>query len=98
WEQALDMIETGQLSLDTFVAKQAAWVTQLVTQYRGTSLSIRIPQGPPCPQCGGATRQRSGKNGSFWSCAKYPDCKGTLPIESGKRTAPRKRRGGSKAP
>lgn len=92
WEQALDMIETGQLALDTFVAKQAVWITQLVDQYRGTSLSIKLPLGPPCPQCGGATRPRSGKNGSFWSCAKYPDCKGTLPVESGKRTAPRQRR------
>ncbi|MBA1262993.1 DNA topoisomerase III [Stutzerimonas stutzeri] len=97
WEQALDMIETGQLALDTFIDKQAAWVTQLIAQYRGTSLSIKIPQGPACPQCGGATRQRSGKSGPFWSCAKYPDCKGTLPIESGKRAAPRKRRGGPKA-
>ena len=96
WEQALDMIETGQLALDTFIDKQAAWVTQLIAQYRGTSLSIKIPQGPACPQCGGATRQRSGKSGPFWSCAKYPDCKGTLPIESGKRAAPRKRRGGPK--
>lgn len=92
WEQALDMIETGQLALNTFIDKQAAWVTQLIAQYRGTSLSIKIPQGPPCPQCSGATRQRSGKSGPFWSCVKYPDCKGTLPIESGKRTAPRKRR------
>lgn len=97
WEQALDMIETGQLALDTFIDKQAAWVTQLIAQYRGTSQSIKIPQGPACPQCGGATRQRSGKSGPFWSCAKYPDCKGTLPIESGKRAAPRKRRGGPKA-
>lgn len=97
WEQALDMIETGQLALDTFIDKQAAWVTQLIAQYRGTSLSIKIPEGPACPQCGGATRQRSGKSGPFWSCAKYPDCKGTLPIESGKRAAPRKRRGGPKA-
>ena len=97
WEQALDLIETGQLALDTFIDKQAAWVTQLIAQYRGTSLSIKIPEGPACPQCGGATRQRSGKSGPFWSCAKYPDCKGTLPIESGKRAAPRKRRGGPKA-
>ncbi|PAU86046.1 DNA topoisomerase III [Pseudomonas sp. WN033] len=92
WEQVLDMIETGQLALDTFIDKQAAWVTQLIAQYRGTSQSIKIPQGPPCPQCGAATRQRSGKSGPFWSCARYPDCKGTLPIEPGKRTAPRKRR------
>ena len=97
WEQALDMIETGQLALDTFIDKQAAWVTQLIAQYRGTSLSIKIPQGPPCPQCGGATRQRSGKSGPFWSCMRYPDCKGTLPIESGKRATPRKRRGAPKA-
>ncbi|MBP7654974.1 MULTISPECIES: DNA topoisomerase III [Pseudomonadota] len=94
WEQALDMIEAGQLTLDTFIAKQSAWITQLIAQYRGTSLSIKIPQGPPCPQCGSATRQRTGKSGLFWSCGRYPDCKGTLPIEpSGarKRAAPRKR-------
>ncbi len=28
WEQALDMIETGQLTLDTFIEKQSAWVAQ----------------------------------------------------------------------
>ncbi|HCF9525299.1 TPA: DNA topoisomerase III [Pseudomonas aeruginosa] len=100
WEQALDMIEAGQLTLDTFIAKQSAWITQLIAQYRGTSLSIKIPQGPPCPQCGTATRQRTGKSGPFWSCSRYPDCKGTLPIEpsgAGKRAAPRKRRGPPKA-
>ena len=52
WEQALDMIEAGQLTLDTFIAKQSAWITQLIAQYRGTSLSIKIPEGPACPQCG----------------------------------------------
>ncbi|MCK2094620.1 DNA topoisomerase III [Thauera aromatica] len=93
WEQALDMIETGQLTLDTFIDKQSAWVSQLIAQYRGTSLSIKIPQGPPCPLCGTSTRLRNGKNGSFWSCARYPDCKGTLPAESAKdkRASPRKR-------
>ncbi|MAD26438.1 MAG: DNA topoisomerase III [Pseudomonadales bacterium] len=96
WEQALDMIETGQLSLDSFIDKQAVWVTQLIVKYRDTSLSIKVPQGLPCPQCGSATRQRSGKNGPFWSCVKYPECKGTLTIEPGKRTAPRKRRDGRK--
>ncbi|VFR30802.1 DNA topoisomerase III in PFGI-1-like cluster [plant metagenome] len=94
WEQALDMIEAGQLTLDTFIAKQSAWITQLIAQYRGTSLPIKIPQGPTCPQCGSATRQRTGKSGAFWSCSRYPDCKGTLPVESPgvrKRSAPRKR-------
>ncbi|MGR4868232.1 DNA topoisomerase III [Variovorax sp. LARHSF232] len=93
WEQALDMIEAGQLTLDTFVAKQSTWVTQLVQQYRGATLAIQLSPSPPCPQCGAPMRRRTGKNGSFWSCSRYPDCKGTLPIESeqSRRASLRKR-------
>ena len=93
WEQALDMIEAGQLTLDVFLSKQAAWISQLIAQYGSMSLSIKLPHGPACPQCGAATRQRTGKSGPFWSCSRYPDCKGTLPVESGtpKRGASRSR-------
>ncbi|HCF2456856.1 TPA: DNA topoisomerase III [Pseudomonas aeruginosa] len=77
WEQALDMIEAGQLSLDVFIAKQAAWISRLIAQYAGTSLAIRVPPVPACPQCGAPTRQRIGKSGVFWSCTRYPECKGT---------------------
>src|SRR5574337_864323 len=52
WEQALDMIEAGQMTLDTFIAKQSTWVAQLVQQHRGATLSIALPPSPPCPQCG----------------------------------------------
>ncbi|EOX6785719.1 DNA topoisomerase III [Pseudomonas aeruginosa] len=94
WEQALDMIESGQLTLDVFIAKQAAWISQLIAQYGSASLSIKVPHGPACPQCGAPTRQRTGKSGPFWSCIRYPDCKGTLPVESGtsKHGASRARR------
>ncbi|BFO03127.1 DNA topoisomerase III [Pseudomonas guariconensis] len=94
WEQALDMIESGQLTLDVFISKQAAWISQLIAQYGSTSLSIKVPQGPACPQCGAPTRQRTGKTGPFWSCSRYPDCKGTLPVETGasKRGASRPQR------
>ncbi|EPN9802979.1 DNA topoisomerase III [Pseudomonas aeruginosa] len=94
WEQALDMIEAGQLALDVFIGKQAAWISQLIVQYGSTSLSIKVPQGPACPQCGAPTRQRAGKTGPFWSCSRYPDCKGTLPVETGasKRGASRPQR------
>jgi len=94
WEQALDMIETGQMTLDTFIDKQSAWVAQLVQQHRGAVLSIKLPEGPACPVCGASTRQRSGKNGAFWSCSRYPDCKGTVPIDSSgsRRAAARKPR------
>ncbi|MDH0103533.1 DNA topoisomerase III [Stutzerimonas stutzeri] len=98
WEQALDMIEAGQLTLDVFLSKQAAWISQLIAQYGSLSLSIKLPHGPACPQCGAATRQRTGKSGPFWSCSRYPDCKGTQPVESGtpKRGASRSRSSGRK--
>ncbi|SOC44651.1 DNA topoisomerase III [Shinella sumterensis] len=98
WEQALDMIESGQMTLDGFIGKQSAWVAQLVEQYRGARLSVRVPEGPRCSLCGSVTRQRTGKTGPFWSCTRYPDCKGTLAIEAtsrktgrSNRSAPRKR-------
>jgi DNA topoisomerase-3 len=74
-------------------------VGQLVQQYRGATLSLKLPPAPACPQCGAPMQQRTGKSGAFWSCSRYPDCKGTLPIESptGRRSAPRKRRAASKA-
>jgi DNA topoisomerase-3 len=85
WEQALDMIEAGDMTLETFVAKQSMWITQLVQQYRAATLAIKLPEGPACPLCGSATRQRTGKTGPFWSCRNYPDCKGTLPIKNGRQ-------------
>lgn len=98
WEQALDMIEAGQMTLDGFIGKQSAWVAQLVEQYRGASLAVRVPEGPPCPLCGSATRQRTGRTGPFWACPRYPECRGTVAIEANgsksghsKRTTPRKR-------
>jgi DNA topoisomerase-3 len=90
WEQALDMIEAGQMTLDTFIDKQSAWVTQLVQQYRGASLAIKLPPGPACPLCGGPMRQRTGKSGAFWSCSRYRTAKGRCPIEARiKANAPR---------
>ena len=96
WEQALDMIEAGQMTLDTFIEKQSAWVAQLVDEYRGASLSIKVPAGPACPLCGAATRQRTGKSGPFWSCSRYPECKGTVSAEPAGRKRSRGRRSSSR--
>lgn len=94
WEQALELIEAGHLTVDAFIQKQATRVSQLIQQYRGTVLSLKLPSSPACPLCGGATRHRAGKNGPFWSCSNYPDCKGTVQVESAskKRGTPTKGR------
>lgn len=85
WEQALDRIESGQLSVETFLAKQAEWLTRLVRS--NATLTMRPPpsKGPFCPVCRSTMRQRKGRTGSFWSCIRYPECKGTKPVAKTKR-------------
>lgn len=85
WEQALDRIEAGQLSIDTFLAKQAEWLTRLVRSNASLTLCAPPAKRPRCPVCRSAMRQRKGRTGSFWSCTRYPDCKGTKPVAKSKR-------------
>lgn len=85
WEQALDEIQAERLTLDAFVAKQAKWVTQLVTHYRSLTLTIAVDTSPGCPMCNASMLRRKGKSGPFWSCSRYPDCKGTVSISKDTR-------------
>jgi hypothetical protein len=70
----------------TFIDKQSAWISQLIAAVPAArSLSIKIcPKDQPCPAVrrtdAPAHRQ---ERPVFWSCSRYPDCKGTLPVESG---------------
>ncbi|EFU4764156.1 DNA topoisomerase III [Salmonella enterica] len=76
WEQLLDEVAAGRVSLEDFMAKQKAWVVQLVSQGKSQPLAMQSPPGPPCPECGGRTVQRQGKNGVFFGCVNYPLCRG----------------------
>lgn len=80
WEQALDEIEAGRLTLDAFVAKQAGWIAQLVEHCGTLTLAVPVEARPACPVCNASMLRRKGKSGPFWSCSQYPACKGTLPI------------------
>lgn len=93
WEQALDDIAEGKMSLDDFMAKQSAWTAQLVEKGRHQAVSITVPPSPPCPVCGGVTLQRTGKSGSFWGCLRYPDCSGMVspPQRNKRRGFPKKK-------
>ncbi|WP_166359503.1 DNA topoisomerase III [Pseudomonas akapageensis] len=46
WEQALDMVQSGEMSLDEFVAKQSAWMSKQVERCAGLSLAIAGPASP----------------------------------------------------
>jgi DNA topoisomerase-3 len=46
WEQALDMVQSGEMSLEEFVAKQAAWMSRQVSRCAGLRLTINGPASP----------------------------------------------------
>lgn len=39
--------------------------------------SQRKSIAPDCPKCGSPMQLKTGKFGEFWSCTKFPECKGT---------------------
>ena len=87
------MIEAGQMALDTFIEKQSVWVGQLVQQYRGATLAqAAADAGLPAVRRTDAAAHGQERR-VLVLLARYPDCRGTLPIESptGRRSAPRKR-------
>ncbi|EHK1461815.1 topoisomerase DNA-binding C4 zinc finger domain-containing protein, partial [Salmonella enterica subsp. enterica serovar Ohio] len=90
WEQALDDISQGKMSLAVFMQKQLQWTRHLVEKGRQDSVKITAPVTPPCPLCKGPTRKRKGKKGDFWGCVRYPDCKGIINT-NGKKTTKRKK-------
>lgn len=74
WEDKLYRMANGEESLAGFVEMQAQFATNLCT--KAGSISIPLKGEHPCPQCGqGVLQQRNGKNGKFWGCSRYPECR-----------------------
>ncbi|MBW2610143.1 MAG: type I DNA topoisomerase [Deltaproteobacteria bacterium] len=80
--------------LDDIEEKHADWVQMLHKFYGQFKRSLDAayqdmnhaktetqPAPHTCPDCGGATVYRFGKNGRFLSCANYPECKFAAPID-----------------
>lgn len=42
--------------------------------------ALEKAKAPKCPVCKRETVLRSGKFGSFWGCAMYPNCVGTVQL------------------
>jgi len=66
WEQALDMVQSGEMSLEDFVAKQSAWMSKQVQRCAGLRISISGPAAAPPwkKKRKAAPRQASASKGS----------------------------------
>lgn len=77
WEQALNQIAEGDLSLNDFMSKQAQFLRQLIHSVGQKGVSLGGIKIKKCPECGRPMRKRTSKNGDFWGCTGYPECKHT---------------------
>nr|WP_319491600.1 DNA topoisomerase III [uncultured Desulfobacter sp.] len=96
WESCLTDIAANKGNPEKFQADIAAWVKNEVEQVKnGSGQKFEEKQGFSCPNCSRMLRQRKGKNGLFWGCSGYPDCKTTFPDNGGKPDlTPKEKTGG----
>ena len=84
WEDKLHSMSEGDGTLEEFLSGQAKFTAELCQKAEATN--IKIPDGlKKCPSCQkGIMVKRNGKNGEFWSCSDYPDCKTSANDNNGK--------------
>lgn len=78
WEQTLDDISTGESSLDDFIYDQVDALEAMLEQLaelKESGAALKSIPTKTCPACGKPMVQRNGKNGLFWGCSGYPECR-----------------------
>lgn len=93
WEQSLESIATGKVSMDDFIASQKRFLQRLVTfeLENNSRMNIKATAKHLCPSCNSALRRIKGKKGFFWVCSDR-SCKYTAPDSRGKPGKKRKAR------
>jgi DNA topoisomerase-3 len=85
WESTLEQIRGGDGDPRTFLKNVEDQVSELVGALKQGEYtppaSAENAQTIHCPQCRSLMRERDGKHGRFWSCARYPDCTATRSLE-----------------
>jgi DNA topoisomerase-3 len=94
YERMLLAIEQGTSDVDSFIAKQEAFIREQVAKANDGAVKIAGAKEAPkvseihkCMACGKGLVRRAGKNKPgtfFWSCSGYPTCSQTYPDAKGK--------------
>jgi DNA topoisomerase-3 len=84
-ESSLSKIAAGDLSLDAFMDWQVNWLNQLIESIKSQPINIESNiKTVECPDCGKDLFLRKGRQGQFWGCSGYPNCKTTAQNNKGK--------------
>ncbi|MBX3475327.1 MAG: type I DNA topoisomerase [Planctomycetes bacterium] len=87
-EAQLDKIEEGELDwvevLRNFYAifeEELADAEQKIEKIKGRDALDEKGNPVPCPVCGEKMVERWSRFGKFFGCSKFPECKGTVPLD-----------------
>lgn len=95
WESTLEQVRFGKSEPGNFIIELQHEIRYLIAQMvagagpapasrpgvRPKSAGEPQTDSPQCPQCRSPMRTRAGPYGEFWSCQRYPDCKGTRHLQ-----------------
>ena len=83
WEDCLHSLSEGQGTIEEFLAKQAEFTQNLCI--KATKTVLVQEHEYKCPRCNqGILVKRKGKNGEFWGCSNFPNCRMTCNDVDGK--------------
>ncbi|MBQ7516087.1 MAG: DNA topoisomerase 3 [Schwartzia sp.] len=86
WEDELHSMAAGQGAIENFLREQADFARRLCEAARHTEMAAgELPAGTyRCPRCQkGILTKRHGKNGDFWGCSAFPQCRMTCDDKNG---------------
>lgn len=84
WSDMQLKIKDGEITIDSFITETDNYIDGIVNQIKSDGLKI-TSNAVSCPTCSkGYLVKRNGKNGLFWACSCYPECKATYQDKNGK--------------
>lgn len=85
WEIIFNRMVDGSAQLNSFIDQQTNFITTLCSKAKEMKIENHDSNAYQCPRCKlGVLKPRTGKNGAFWGCARYPECRGTCNDQDGK--------------
>ena len=98
WETYFRKVKASEMSIDEVINYIQDTIRDIIASAQpitvqsmdnGTSKKPDSKKSPKkssvkCPRCGAPMFLRNGKNGAFWGCSNYPDCKMTANDNHGK--------------
>ncbi|PSU39609.1 hypothetical protein C9J12_30020 [Photobacterium frigidiphilum] len=79
WAQRQQRIRNGEYTVGQFIHDLDNYIDARIHDVKTHGVSITVANAITCPHCqSGTLLKRKGKNGMFWACNRYPDCKSTF--------------------